>query len=147
MRMGTTRLVVKGVEKRLLGAWRSDRKRTVKHWVFPKRLAAAKRRRFEGLFGKLVLRFTPKFSYSEFDGEVTRCPYRVLWAGPSSCVVLYDEADGQTVQHIHFEYDHIYVLACYNVEFFRKVTPNRALHRTASRRASARRSAARERRR
>jgi hypothetical protein len=45
-------------DKRLLGVWKSDRKRTFKEWVWTKKLSPQKKRRFESIFGKLEITFT-----------------------------------------------------------------------------------------
>ena len=108
-------------DKRLLGRWRSDRERTMAQWVFPKRVAAAARRRFEDIFGKLVLRFTPSFVYAEMEGYVTRSRYAVLWSGPDSCVICCEEPEGPAAQHIFFDGDHYSVRVGQNVEYFRRV--------------------------
>jgi hypothetical protein len=127
-------MAVPNIDKRLLGIWRSDRERTIAQWVFPRRLAQRRREQFAALFGKLVLRFTPAFAYTEFEGQLTRCRYGLLWSGPDSCVVLYQHPHGESVQHIHFDGTHLYVLGGASIEFFRRVTPNQPFNQSAKRR-------------
>jgi hypothetical protein len=45
-------------DKRLLGTWKSDKRRTFKDWVWKKKLAPARRKFFESLFGKLRVTYT-----------------------------------------------------------------------------------------
>jgi hypothetical protein len=87
------------------------------------------------MFGKLEVRFTPKRVYSHFEGQRDSCPYTILWADEWSAIVLFHRADRERVQHITFDGEWYYVLAGRDiVEYFKRVTPQRAsrLQRGAS---------------
>jgi hypothetical protein len=122
----------------LLGTWRSDRKRTTAQWVYPKRLAAARRKDFEAIFGKMLVRFTPKRHISKFEGRTWSSPYRILWSrqGPvfPQLVLLFKDGDNETVQHIFFDSPNSYYIQggkC--VEFLKRVRSNKSLERTRER--------------
>jgi hypothetical protein len=50
-------------DKRLLGTWQSDRRRTFLNWKPDPSLTASQIRRYKGLFGKMSVRYTRKFAY------------------------------------------------------------------------------------
>ena len=124
--------------KRLLGTWKSDARRTLDGWVFPKGLSPAKRRRFSRIFGQLIVRYTPSRILSDFKGHRTVDRYKVLGRDQGSVAILTwkdDPARGE-ISHIRFRDDHYFVMtaAAPNVEFFRRVrkrTSNPGLQRTA----------------
>ena len=109
-------------DRRLLGTWRSDKERTMRLWRFKKELDTEQKAKFESIFGKMTRRFTSTHAYSEFDGETTSNPYRVLGADEHSVVVAYPNGKASELQQIFFEDDWFYVVSGYNVEFFRRVT-------------------------
>ena len=110
-------------KQRLLGTWRSDRKRTMRSWVFPKPLSERHRKRFAHVFGKATWRFTRLFCYGQYEELQWKGPYRILWADPSSAVVVFEQEDGENCHHLFFDGDHFYFCASRNgnVEFFKKV--------------------------
>ena len=110
----------------LRGTWRSDRRRTVAQWVYPKRLAVARRKSFEAIFGKMVVQFTPTRHISKYGSRSWSAPYRVLWSreGPTfpQLVLLFEGKDGETAQHIFFDSPNSYYIQggkC--AEFFKRV--------------------------
>ena len=110
----------------LIGSWRSDKVRTTKQWVYPKRLAVAKRNDFESIFGKLVMRFTASKHYVTHEGKTRARPYRVLWSreGPTfpQIVVVYGTGKDESAQHIFFDApDSFYVQGGKCAEFFKRV--------------------------
>jgi hypothetical protein len=119
----------------LIGTWRSDRKRTVAQWVYPKRLAAARRKSFEAIFGKMQVRYTRSRHTSKFEGRTWTAPYRVLWSreGPvfPQIALLFKGPDGETLQHIYFDSPNSYYIhAGKCIEFFTRVRSNKSLERT-----------------
>lgn len=108
----------------LIGTWRSDRKRTEAQWVWPKKLAAARRQEFFAIFGHLVHRFTRQRCFTTYEGKTTSAPYRVLWHGVDvfpQLVLLYRDQKGERVQHIIFDReDSYYVQGGKCAEFFRR---------------------------
>lgn len=109
-------------DSRLLGTWRSDKERTIAHWCHLTETSLEKRRKLDGVFGKLTVRFTETNIESELDGVADSVSYSVVTSDASSVVVTYKGPLGsQELQHIHFEEDSYYVLVGYNVEFFKRV--------------------------
>ena len=108
-------------DKRLLGTWRSDKERTTKLWKYKNELDEQKKAKFESIFGKLTRRFTPTTAYSEYEGERTSGKYWVVASDARSVVIASTEEGQIHLQQIFFEEDWIYVVAGYNLEFFRRV--------------------------
>jgi hypothetical protein len=112
----------------LIGTWRSDKRRTIQQWVYPKRLAAARRKRFESIFGKLVVRFTAKKHFKTYGRKTSSQPYRVLWSreGPifPQIVVVYGKDDQESAQHMFFDTPNsFYIQGGKCAEFFKRVKP------------------------
>ena len=108
-------------DKRLLGTWRSDKERTTRLWRYKTELDAENKLKFESIFGKLTRRYTSTCLYSDFDGDKTSGKYSVIASDTRSVVLAYTEEDGTRLEQVFFEEDWIYILAGYNVEFFRRV--------------------------
>lgn len=72
------------VDRRLLGAWRSDKTQTLSEWRFAPGTSPEASAKVEALFGKLVLRYTRARVFTEFEGDKTVCPYRVVAADEQS---------------------------------------------------------------
>jgi hypothetical protein len=115
---------IKSGPELLLGTWRSDRRRTEAQWVWPKRLAATRRREFFSMFGHLAQRFTRKRCYVTYEGTTSSEPYRVVWHGLDvfpQVVVVYGNGRGEKAQHIFFDTpDSFYVQGGKCAEFFRR---------------------------
>jgi hypothetical protein len=121
---------IKSPESLLVGTWRSDRQRTIKQWVYPKRLAAKRRKEFEAIFGKLKVSFTRKKHTSFYEGRTWSCPYRVLWSKEAAefpeIVLLFKAASGESIQHIIFDSPNSYYLQAGRcLEFFKRVRLSR----------------------
>jgi hypothetical protein len=114
-------------DPRLLGTWRSDRRRTFKHFKPKANCPPRSIRKLKALFGKLVVKWDRGLFHTELDGHCTSTPYVVLGSDSVSVVIrskhsLFGE---ERLQHIHFEGD------CYWIalpggqlcEFFRRVQP------------------------
>jgi hypothetical protein len=54
------------VDRRLIGTWQSDRRKTFEHWKPGKKATPASTRKFQALFGKLQVRYTKKSIYERF---------------------------------------------------------------------------------
>jgi hypothetical protein len=90
-------------DRPLVGTWRSDRRRTLKDWVWRPRASAAHRERIAEIFGHLILRYTRQKIHSELKGDRRSQSYRILGSDASSVAILYGDSNGQTIQHIHFD--------------------------------------------
>jgi hypothetical protein len=108
--------------KHLRGAWRSDRAKTLETWAFPKRLPAAKRRRFADIFGKNTWEFRARTCITTFEDLRSVGPYRVLWADDESAIVVFGSGAAETCHQLHFRGEHFFVVAGHsgNVEYFKR---------------------------
>ncbi len=78
-------------DRRLLGHWKSDRRRTMAEWKWPPRTSIKKKRFATSLFGHLKLRYTPRFVYSDYKGMKSREPYEVLGSDSFSVAIATGE--------------------------------------------------------
>jgi hypothetical protein len=131
-------------DRRLLGTWKSDDKRTLKEWTWKRSLSARKRKKFKSIFGKLEVTYTRTKISSRLgprDWESWR-RYSVLAADETSVAILefgnlriknsgnYDPlcmdlvkelCSKPAIHHIHFEGEHYWISLGKNREFFRKI--------------------------
>jgi hypothetical protein len=93
----------KSAKSLLVGTWRSDRRRTLAQWVYPKRLASDRKATFEAIFGRLLVKFTRSRHSTIYDGQKHTGPYRVIWSqeGPTfpQLVVVYGRGKNGRAQH------------------------------------------------
>lgn len=110
-------------DRRLLGTWISDKRRTFKHYVPPPSMKPKQLRKFKSLFGKLVLRYGHKRVYSELNGVRSSGKYQVLASDSDSVVIIsYSELwEENRIQHIHFEDDCYWIWAWEMQEYFKRV--------------------------
>lgn len=111
------------LDRRLLGTWRSDRRRTFRHYKPGPRSTVEGQRKFKSIFGKLIVRWTARRCHFEFDetrfkGSRWSRPYDVVASDETSVIV---RSDG-VLSQLHFEGD-CYWIAVGGVlcEFFRRV--------------------------
>jgi len=112
------------IDKRLLGTWQSDRRLTFRHYVLPKTMTAAKRRRYKSLFGRLVVRWTARFCYTQLDESKWKDRYELIDRDSVSVVVraFNDVFDEMRLTQIFFEIDHYWFWTPWGYqEFFRRV--------------------------
>jgi hypothetical protein len=106
-------------DKRLLGTWKSDRKRTAAEIAARRDMPADKKAALSALFGRLELRYTRAHCYSTLDGTTERTRYSVVARDAESVAIVNDD----TIYHVHFEEDSYWItLGSSNVrEFFRRI--------------------------
>jgi len=112
------------IDRRLLGTWKSDARRTFKDWIFPPELSEKKRKRFKKLFGKLTLHYTPSRIISDYRGERQIKHYEVLGKDSGSVAILSWSSDRRTaeIDHIRFQGQHYWILTIAGqMEFFKRV--------------------------
>jgi hypothetical protein len=149
----------------LVGTWRSDRARTVAQWVFPKRLAAKRRKEFDAIFGKMQVRYSRTKHTTTYMGKTLSCPYRVLWSKGSAefpqLILIFMAGNDETAQHVFFDSPNSYYIQggkC--AEFFKRVplprvakpqeprsavSPNKSLQRSGTHKVLGRGRPSRER--
>jgi hypothetical protein len=138
---------IPSMDKRLLGTWKSDKRRTFQEWSWTKRLTPQKRNRFKAIFGKLEVTYTRTKVISTLrhrKWEQAR-RYSVVAADETSVAVVqfgkmeiknrrkYDAVNLEIaeelfgskpkIEHIHFDKKHFWISLGNgrNREFFRKI--------------------------
>ena len=106
------------LEPRLLGAWVSDREKTLALWRFRPETSPETRDKVAALFGRLRLSFTATDVRATQDGVDTVHPYRVVVSDARSVVLEYDFDGSRVLEQVFFEGDYCYKLAGYNLEYF-----------------------------
>jgi len=111
-------------DRRLLGTWRSDRRRTVKEWRFLPRTPQRIRKRLAAIFGHLALRYTRRRLYSDYRGDRQTHEYEVLASDAESVAIIYRDLSEREwkILHIHFEGRWYWISLGPQREFFRRVT-------------------------
>ncbi len=112
------------IDRRLIGTWRSDGRRTLKEYSFPEDSTDKDRRRIRRYFGDLILRYTARRIYSRLRDRKGITPYTVIAMDSESVAILYWDSllEEHRIQHIHFEGDRFWIsLGDRNREFFRRV--------------------------
>ena len=72
-------------------------------WSFSEGATQHERLRIQSWFGKLTLRYTADRVYSDYDGDRTVCPYRIIGADSGSVAIL-RRTDGENeISHIHLQ--------------------------------------------
>lgn len=128
-------------DARLIGVWKSDAKRTMNGWVFPAGTPPRRRKAIAGIFGKLVVEYTPSRILTEYDGHKESCRYKVLGKDMDSVAILWWDEGGPElaeIDHVHFHKKYFWVAlpGGHNVEWFRRVRSRASsprLQRTAQR--------------
>ena len=111
-------------DRRLIGSWKSDRRRTFKHYRPKAGCSAASLRKFKALFGKLVIRWGRTKSYSELDGHQSVAAYEVVASDADSVVIRYHDtlAGEDRLRQIHFVDDYYWITVGGGLcEWFRRV--------------------------
>lgn len=112
------------IDKRLLGTWKSDRTKTFAEFVPRRRCSRVWLRKFKSLFGKLVIRYTPRKMHEDYDGNKGSGDYQVLGKDSESVVIRFYSTLWKQwqIQQLHFDGDHYWVWVYGMREFFRKVS-------------------------
>jgi hypothetical protein len=95
------------VDRRLLGTWRSDRRRTFQYFKPGPKSTPKGWRKLRSIFGKLTVRWTARRWYSDLEGFRSSAAYEVVASDETSVVVR--SADSEDLVHIHFEGDYYWM--------------------------------------
>jgi hypothetical protein len=118
------------IDKRLLGTWKSDRRKTFQDFVWAANGTDEGRRKFKALFGHLIIRYTRQTIYSRMrDTDLDPCLYEVLGSDSNSVAILNTGEsffhESPWIEHIHFERDRYYwvslPIGSHNREWFKRV--------------------------
>ena len=111
-------------DSRLIGTWRSDKRKTSTEMASRRNVNSAKYKKLISLFGKLELRYTRSHCYSRFETHKSVSWYKVLGKDDDSVVILsVSPTAGKQIVHIHFEGSRywVYLGSSGNREFFRRI--------------------------
>jgi hypothetical protein len=110
-------------DRRLLGMWKSDRRRTFEHFVPRPDATPDAVRKLRALFGKLVVRWTRTMCYSQFDGHESSDPYEVVASDSKSVVIRSVDSlsNENRLTQIHFEGRHYWICLGGMREFFKRI--------------------------
>ena len=124
-------------DRRLIGHWKSDARRTLAEWRWGEKPTPKRRQVVRWIFGKLVLTYKRNEVVSELKGDRWSRRYKVLGADETSVAILVfgrmkggqfmdhfllDEFLKPKIYHIHFiERGYWISLGC-NREFFRRLS-------------------------
>jgi len=115
-------------DKRLLGTWRSDRRFTLKDWVWRRGWSAQKRKKFASIFGHFTIRYTRFRFYTDYRGSKEIKKYEVVAMDSDSVAIRsWDSLLKEwRILHIHFAGDHYWIpiASGRNREWFKRVTKN-----------------------
>lgn len=111
-------------DQRLLGTWRSDRRRTARDINARSDIPKNKRAQLIAIFGHLSLRYTSTRCYSSFRGHTESCAYKVVAKNADGVLVVRpgDSLTGDdSLQHVRFEGRHYWVSLGAFREYFRRI--------------------------
>jgi len=108
-------------DRRLLGTWRSDKRKTALEITARRDIPADQR--LLSIFGKLELRYTRTRCYSTLDGNTEVGRYRVVAKNSSSAVTVGTSSltGEEFIYHIHFEGRYYWISLGKFREYFRRV--------------------------
>jgi len=111
------------LDSRLIGKWQSDKEKTIKYLWHKPGISEENRKKFEDLFGRLVIEYTSNEMRSNLDGSTDRGPYFVIAKDRDSVVIQIKDIDGEPkLVHIHFTENGYFVLSAGNfIEHFRRI--------------------------
>jgi hypothetical protein len=111
-------------DPRLIGTWRSDKRKTLVEIATRRDLRSVKKKKLADLFGKLKLRYTRTRCYSRFETYKSVSKYEVVAKDDYGVVIVGVTPEvGKQIWHIHFERNRywIYLGSSGIREFFRRV--------------------------
>ncbi len=111
-------------DSRLLGTWRSDRRRTGREISVRRDIPALKARRLRRLFGTLELRYTKTRCWASLGQDVQVTPYKVVAKDASSAALVFVDAltGAEKISHVHFEGEHYWISLGGIREYFRRIS-------------------------
>jgi hypothetical protein len=114
------------VDRRLLGTWKSDRRRTLEHFKLKPTAKPRSVRFFKSMFGKMVIHWMPATYRFELDGSRLKGSYEIV-AQDSESVVIRTWSDlhqEHVLRQIHFEENYYWMCASGSIiEYFRRISP------------------------
>ena len=112
-------------DKRLIGTWKSDRRRTFQHYKAKPGTDPKQLRKLKSLFGKMTIRWGRGKHHSDLEGSLSSAEYEIIGRDSSSVVVrLWDDLlQEYQVRQIHFEEDYYFITVWGGLcEYFRRIS-------------------------
>ncbi len=112
-------------DSRLIGTWKSDRRRTFLRYQPKQDSTPARVRKLKSLFGKMTIRWGRGKCYSDYQGTRETSRYELLGTDAGSVVVriLDDSLQPGRIYQIHFEDDYYWIgLGSGLCEYFRRIS-------------------------
>jgi hypothetical protein len=112
-------------DRRLIGTWKSDRRRTFAFWKPGAGYKVENVPKLKALFGKLTIRWGRGKFHTEYKGYRETCPYEIVARDSDSVVIrcwcsIFEE---YRVRQIHFDGDYYYVAVGPGlIEHFRQIS-------------------------
>ncbi|MCE9524577.1 MAG: hypothetical protein K8R36_00825 [Planctomycetales bacterium] len=107
------------VDSRLVGNWKSDKRKTFQHYTAPYRGTRKGKKLLRSLFGKLNVRWARKYVYTELEGFKTKEKYEILAQDEHTVAVRLTESNH--LEHIHFEDGKYWIWAGFTREYFARI--------------------------
>jgi hypothetical protein len=122
-------------DRRLLGLWKSDARRTRRDLRARRDIGPKTQRVLSRLFGRLELRYTRTRCHSTLDGSTFIAPYVVVAKDASSVAIVSRDVLGEeAISHVHFEGSRFWVPVGRGLfrEFFKRVEPATGLRKPSA---------------
>lgn len=126
------------IDRRLLGTWVSDRRRTTLELSKRGRVSQKSRQRLASVFGKLRMRVTRTRCYSTLNGVTEVLPYHVVASNSEGAVVVGRSLPEwftveEQIQHVRFVSPDLYWVCLGGIhEYFRRIKAPSNEERTRS---------------
>jgi hypothetical protein len=111
-------------DSRLIGVWKSDRRRTFPNYKPNPGVSPEKLRRFQLIFVKLVVRWGRGRYWTDFNGDRSVDRYTVVAKDKCSVVVRSREkfSGEDRLQYIHYEGDYYWITTSGGIcEYFKRI--------------------------
>lgn len=115
----------KMIDKRLLGTWKSDTRRTMREIRNLRDVTPAEANGLRKFFGKLSVRYTRGKVYQQLSGATSVSAYRVAAKNGDGVVIVIDSALGvsalDSIVHVHFDGRYYWVCLGKYREYFKRI--------------------------
>jgi hypothetical protein len=109
-------------EPRLIGTWRSERKKTAGEIDARADIPRSKKSKLKNLIGKVELRYTRNRCHAKLGDDIRPMRFSIVARDESSvAIVTVDPILGREIVHIHFEDEYYWVCLGNIREYFKRV--------------------------
>ena len=114
----------KAFDRRLVGTWKSDRRRTFRDFHPRKGVSEERIRKLKSLFGKLEVRYGYRLMHTTYDGMENKTAYKLVASDADSVVIRYYDSTFHEyrIRQLHFEGEYMWLAISGGLcEYFRRV--------------------------